>query len=250
MSARNILGLILLLLTACLAAPARAGDIYACKDTQGRMAYQDTPCPTTAKTASHVTYRPFAKPSPAPSSVTWDDDAQASPTRRHVAVPQSYGVSAPYIHTGSVEAVTCVGIGCTKHQSGQVHTMQCVAPDGRKYYTITTCATREQYVGTAPRDWHNDTVEHYPDAVMINRNEALDPRTGRVMELNSAPMSMSVYQSVRDPGQRINSDAACVAARQDAHMHPDDAKAAKRAHEICSAGRGLWDQAPPDRGVR
>jgi hypothetical protein len=215
------------------------------------MSYQDTPCPNSAKTASHTTYKPFAKPSPATSGITWDDEAQEPTSAQKVATSQPNDVPAPSVQgSATTETTTCAGIGCSQHARGQTVATQCTAPDGRVYYTTKSCTTRMNYVGTTTRGWQRDTVQGHPDAVMINRDEALDPQTGRIMQLDAAPVTTPVYQRARDAGQQINSDAACQGARNDAHMHPRDAKAAKRAREVCSAGRGLWDQAPPDRGIQ
>lgn len=240
-----ILGLILLLLTVGVVVPAHAGNIYACKDAHGRAAYQDTPCPQRSKTVGHSTYTPV--PDAPYSSPYAQTTAQPAAGSQHQTVTDASGYSQSVT---DAQPAGCAGIGCSEHQSGQTRATQCTAPSGRVYYTTGTCASRAQYVGTTLRDWRHDNVEGHPDAVMINRDEALDPRTGRIIQLDAAPLNTPVYQTIRDAGQRVDSDAACTAARQDAHMHPRDAKAAKRAHDVCSAGRGLWDQAPPDRGTQ
>lgn len=246
MSVRNVvLGLTLLLLIASLAPPAHAADIYACKDAHGHMTYQDTPCPQQSKTVGHNTYTPV--PDAPYSSPYARADAQPAAGSQRQTTTNVSGYSQAVL---DAQPAGCAGIGCSEHQSGQTRATQCTAPNGRAYYTTDTCTSRAQYVGTTSRDWRHDTVEGHPDAVMINRDEALDPRTGHIIQLDAAPLNTPVYQTVRDAGRRIDSDAACAAARQDAHMHPRDAKAAKRAHEVCSAGRGLWDQAPPDRGIQ
>lgn len=245
MGVRNvILGLILLLITACLTVPAHAGDIYACKDARGNMAYQDKPCPTQAKTVGHGSYKPVPD---APYSSPYTqapavDQSQPSPGMQSTG---TYGVPV-----NTRQPTTCAGIGCSQHASGRTAATQCTAPDGRVYYTTQSCTAQSHYVGTTSRDWHNDTVQGHPDAVMINRDEALDPRTGRVIQLDAAPLTTPVYQHTHDVGQQVNSDAACQGARSDAHMHPRDAKAAKRVRDVCNAGRGLWDQAPPDHGIQ
>lgn len=244
MSGRNaIAGLMLLLLTACMVAPAHAGDIYACRDAHGNMAYQDKPCPTKSKTVGRGSYKPVPD---APYSSPYAQ-ASAQDQVQAVSTMQATGTG---VAANAAQSSPCAGIGCSQHDSGQTAATQCTAPDGRVYYTTHSCTVRSNYVGTTSRDWQHDTVQGHPDAVMINRDEALDPSTGRVMQLDAAPLSTPVYQRTRDAGQQVNSDAACQGARADAHMHPHNAKAAKRARDVCSAGRGLWDQAPQDRGIQ
>lgn len=245
MGSRNaIAGLVFVLLTACMVIPAHAGDIYACKDAHGNMAYQDKPCPTKSETVGHGSYKPVPD---APYSSPY---AQAPAQDQDEVAPSMQATGTYGVTTNATQPSSCAGIGCSQHASGQTAATQCMAPDGRVYYTTHSCTVRSNYVGTTSRGWQHDTVQGHPDAVMINRDEALDPRTGRVIQLDAAPLSTPVYQQTRDAGQQVNSDAACQGARADARMHPHDAKAAKRARDVCSAGRGLWDQAPPDHGTQ
>ncbi|HJR14421.1 MAG TPA: DUF4124 domain-containing protein [Rhodanobacteraceae bacterium] len=245
MSSRNaIAALVFFLLVACMAAPVHAGDIYACKDAHGNMAYQDKPCPTKSKTVGHGSYTPVPD---APYSSPYAQEASQDQGDA-AAATQATGTDS--VTTSVAQPSPCAGIGCSQHASGQTAATQCTAPDGRVYYTTRSCTARSHYVGTTSRDWQRDTVQGHADAVMINRNEALDPRTGRVMQLDAAPLSTPVYQRTRDAGQQVNIDAGCQGARADARMHPHDAKAAKRARDVCGAGRGLWDQAPPDHGTQ
>lgn len=62
-----IVGLMFLLLTACMAAPAHAGTLYTCKGPGNTTSYQDTPCPA-GKTlgTGHFKSTPYAAPAVQP----------------------------------------------------------------------------------------------------------------------------------------------------------------------------------------
>jgi hypothetical protein len=89
-----------------------------------------------------------------------------------------------------------------------------------------------------------------PDAVMVGPDTALDPRTGQTFQLEHAPTTAPVYVHTQDHGRHVDADTACREARTKAKLNPRDARAAKRAHDVCNAGRGLWDQVPTSGGVR
>jgi hypothetical protein len=89
-----------------------------------------------------------------------------------------------------------------------------------------------------------------PDAVMVGPDTALDPRTGQTFQLEHAPTTAPVYVHTQDHGRHVDADTACREARTKAKLNPRDAVAAKRAHDVCNAGRGLWDQVPTSGGVR
>lgn len=230
--------LFMALLAIFVAAAASAADLYVCKQSNGVKSYQDSPCAQSDKQVSHDTYTPHVYAAPAPAAPV-DETSQQ----------RSYAVQQPAEPTPA-QHPTCAGIGCSAYQSGQVTTRQCVAPDGRRYYTTGECRTRVNVVGDSPRDWHHDTVQGVPDAVMVAPDLALDPTSGRYIQLQHSQLEQPVYQRVQDPGRRIDPDTACQLARLDARAHPHDSAAAARAHDVCSKGRGLWDQAPPDRGSR
>lgn len=241
-----LLALGLLIFTAT---SAHAADLYVCKQPNGVKAYQDKPCANSQAQISHDTYTPhvYAPPAPTPPS-----DAAAAQSATPSAPPPwqaTYGTSSSN-NAAPDGDTSCQGIGCTAQQRGQVHTRECVAPSGRAYYTTAECKTRVNVVGQQPRDWQRDHVQGVPGAIMTGPDTALDPNTGRVIYLQHAPDHTPVYQRTQDAGARIAPADACQLARQDANAHPRDHAAARRAHNVCSKGRGLWDQAPPDRGIQ
>lgn len=221
---------------------ARAADLYVCKQPNGVKAYQDKPCAQNQVQLSHDTYTPHVYAPPAPTqSFEYTGTPQATP---NMSLPT---MDAPPVPVPARDT-SCQGIGCTAQQRGQVHTRECVSPSGRPYYTTADCKTRVDVVGQRPRDWHGDSVQGVPGAIMTGPDTALDPNTGNVIYLQHAPDHTPVYQRTQDAGARIAPADACQLARQDANAHPRDHAAARRAHNVCSTGRGLWDEAPPDRG--
>lgn len=225
---------------------ALGADIFKCKQPNGVIAYQQAPCTKTEQQIAHSHFQrqPDAPiySQPRPGSSARLPEGYVTNTSGQAAHGFSTNESAGSINT----PLGCAGIGCSAHQRGDVTTRECVAPDGRHYYTTNACRTRFNVVDSQSRDWQNDTVEGVPGAVMVGPDRALDPSTGRYIQLQHSP----VLQRAQDPGQRIDPDAACRQARLDAKLHPHDTAAAKRAGIVCSKGRGLWDQPPPDRGGR
>lgn len=226
---------------------ASAGDIYQCKSPQGVTIFQQTPCPSSVKSVGHTKFQaapddPYAAqqiygtPQPNPLQDASFSDAPAYPSQRD--------------QRGLVRSAGCQGIGCTAHQRGDVQSTRCEAPDGRVYYVVGACRRRSIHVGDAPRDWQRDHVQGVPGAVMVGPDTALDPRTGQTFQLQHAPTTRPVYVHTQDQGRRVDADTACSESRAQAKISPSDARAAKRAHDVCSAGRGLWDQAPSSGGIR
>lgn len=227
---------------------ATAADLYVCKQANGVKAYQDQPCAKTAKQISHDTYTPHVYAPPAPTQPV--NDSVVGPGGAPPPWQATYDQPVATVPTPQVPVDTgCRGIGCTAQQRGEVHTQECVAPNGRAYYTTGACKTRVNIVGQQPRGWQTDHVEGVPGAIMTGPDTALDPYTGRVIQLEHVPDQTPVYQRARDAGASIPVADACALARQDAHAHPRDHAAARRANTVCNQGRGLWDQAPPDRDI-
>lgn len=224
--------------------PAHAGDIYKCKDPRGVTVFQQTPCPPASKPLAHTTFH--AEPdAPSPAQQSY---GAAAGTTSTVLPGQLHNEVQP--REPNVAAETrCEGIGCTAHQRGEVKSTRCVAPDGKVYYVIGACRRRSTYVGSTPRQWHNDHVQGMPDAVMVGPDTALNPRSGQTFQLEHAPTATPVYQHTQDQSTGVDADTACRGARLQVKLHPGDAHTAKRAHDVCNAGRGLWDQPSPARGV-
>lgn len=221
---------------------AYAGDIYKCKSPQGVTIFQQTPCSSAAKPVGHTKFQAVPDdPSAAQQSYAapQPNPAQDAPltTVRADAVQNR-------VQQNTVQSTGCQGIGCTAHQRGEVQTTRCEAPDGRVYYVVGECQRRSIHLGEVPRNWQRDHVQGMPDAVMVGPDTALDPRTGRTFQLEHAPSTSPVYLHTQDRGNHVDADAACYEARAQATLNPRDARATKHAHDVCSAGRGLWDQAP------
>lgn len=241
----------LVLLAAGMWQQAHAGDIYKCKSPQGVTIFQQTPCPPTAKPVAHTKFQ--AVPDD-PSAAQRSDDTQPPVQDAQAAaltgVPSYPVPQQPQRDQHATAADTgCQGIGCTTHQCGDVQSTRCEAPDGHAYYVVGECRRRSVYLGDVPRSWQRDRVQGMPDAVMVGPDRALDPRTGQTFQLEHAPTTRPVYVHTQDQGRQVDADTACSEARAQAKFNPRDARAAKRAHDVCNAGRGLWDQAPPSSGA-
>ena len=216
------------------------------QESAGRDIFQQTPCPSTSKPIAHTKFQ-TAPDDPSPAQRSYG----APPPVQDASLTASPAYPAPQRDRhDAVGSTGCQGIGCTAHQRGEVQSTRCEAPDGRVYYVIGECRRRTIHVGDAPRDWQRDHVQGMPDAVMVGPDRAFDPRTGRTFQLQHAPTTSPVYVHTQDRGSRVDADAACREARTQAKLNPRNSRAAKRAHDVCSAGRGLWDQAPASGGIR
>lgn len=228
---------------------AYAGDIYKCQGPKGETIFQQTPCPSTSKPIAHTKFEAVPDdPSAAQRSYAAPPSVHDAPGSALAGLPsrpvpqRDQRANAP--DTG------CRGIGCSAYQRGDVQSTRCEAPNGEVYYVIGACRRRSTRVGDAPRSWQRDRVQGMPGAVMVGPDMALDPRTGQAFQLQHAPTTRPVYVHTRDKGRQVDADTACSEARALAKLNPRDASAAKRARDVCNAGRGLWDQVPASRGIR
>lgn len=222
---------------ACLLVPAvRAGNIYTCKGANGVNTYQNLPCAKPAEQIQHATY----------------DDALARPGTPAPTAPRDrYGTAAP-AHRGMGAAIpppaalpaTTGGLGSSAYQRGEVQGTRCVNARGQVYYTAAGCGTSTQRVGTQERLWRGDTVEGVPGAVMIGPDQAVDPRTGQVVELEHTQDRVDVYRTTRDAGAAMDADQACTGAQQVAAQHPHSQQAQRRVEDLCRRGRSLYDTQP------
>ena len=228
---------------------AHAGDIYKCKSLQGVTIFQQTPCPSTSKSIAHTKFQAVPDdPSAAQRSYDAQPPVQGAQDAALTATPSN---PVPQRDQRAIATDTgCQGIGCTAQQRGEVQSTRCEASDGRVYYVVGACGRRSIHVGDAPRNWRRDQVQGIPGAVMIGPDMALDPRTGQTVQLQHAPTTTPVYVHTQDQGRHVDADTACSEARAQAKLNPRDSRAAKQAHDVCDAGRGLWDQVPASGGIR
>src|SRR5574337_1192049 len=201
---------------ACLgffATTALAGNIYVCKGAHGVNSYQNTPCATPDKQIRHETYdEALARPgTPPPAArVSYGADPSVGGGRRlddsRMAPPAPRAPPLPETGGG--------GLGSSAYQRGQIQGARCVNARGQVYYTATGCGTSTQWVGTRERPWHGDMVEGMPGAVMVGPDQAVDPHTGRVVELEHTMDHVNVYRTTPDAGAAMDADQAV-------HRHPE-----------------------------
>lgn len=233
-----------------------AGDIYTCKGAHGEKVYQNAPCSTADKQVEHRKYD---------ASMARAEDGSAGATERIYTSPTaSYygndgssgnsrsGASGAFDYSGVDQSANAApahagGIGSSAYQRGEVRGTRCVTTKGRVYYTAGACGTSVTYAGTAPVDWHKDQVQGVPGAVMVGPNQAMNPMTGQIVQLDAAPTVAPVYQRSRDAGTAVGADEACAGARK-AAAGRFDRKADRRVQELCRSGRSLYDQ-PQSGGI-
>jgi hypothetical protein len=95
--------------------------------------------------------------------------------------------------------------------------------------------------GMRPRPWQQDQVQGMPGAVMTGPNEAMNPMTGQLVQLEAAPMAVPTYQRTRDQGAAVSADEACAGARA-AAAGRFNKRADDRVQELCRFGRSMYDQ--------
>lgn len=220
-----------LLLLGASAGQAAAGDIYVCKGAHGEKVYQNSPCATSSAQVGHSTYSEAMARAPAPppandASIDWGGGSQGS----RQAVATAPRAPAP---TGGLDA--------SAYQRGDVRALRCVTASGKVYYARGECGTSVSYSGMKPRDWHRDTVQGVPGAVMTSPNEAVDPMTGQVVQLQPTSPVAPAFARTRDAGTAVDPDVACEQARKIADGKFSE-KLDRRARELCDDGRSLYDE--------
>lgn len=77
--------------------------------------------------------------------------------------------------------------------------------------------------------------------MMTEPNEAMNPMTGQLVQLEAAPTVAPVYQRTRDAGTAVDPNAACAEARK-AAAGRFNRRADQRVQELCRFGRSMYDQ--------
>lgn len=217
------------------AGAAHAGDIYVCKGEHGEKVYQNAPCPSAAEQVGHNQYSDAMARAPAP------------PPEAYRADPPPPPVSAPAGRLATSSDQGSHGLDSSVYQRGEVRALKCVTASGRVYYARGACGSSTTAVGTQPEAWRGDKVEGIPGAVMVSPNEALDPATGRIVQLVGAPPNRPVIARQQDQGTAVDPDEACRAARKAADGKFSQ-RLDRRARELCDEGRSLYDETP-DGGI-
>lgn len=241
------------LIGACLllcAGLAQAGDIYTCKGKGGVNVYQSIPCPKAAVELNHSAYDNSMRRAVDGSSGHTERGADAPSMRKQDVLdsPQSstaginYGGSDGGASTQS-QPVPTGGIGSSAYQRGEVGGTRCVSAEGRVYYTAGRCGTSVTYAGDHEVDWRHNQVQDVPGAVMINPDQAIDPMTGRMVQLIPTPRVAPTYVQTRDQGSPVSADEACEGARK-AAAGRFNKKADDRVQQLCRFGRSMYDQTP------
>lgn len=245
---RAIHGLWVMVLFVTAASSARAGDIYTCKGTHGEKVYQNAPCPTTTNQVEHRTYSPEMARAVDGSSGATERIYQTSQQNSYsgkAGAPEPrderYSYGAGTAPTAVTTPARSGGIGSSAYQRGEVQGTRCVDARSRVYYTAGQCGTSTTYAGTQPVDWHKDQVQGVPGAVMVSPNEALNPMTGQIVQLQAAPTVVPVYRRTNDVGTTVDVDEACAGARA-AAAGRFSKKADARVQELCRFGRSMYDQ--------
>lgn len=215
-----------------LGSAAHAGDIYVCKGAHGEKVYQNSPCASSTAQVGHSTYSDDMARAPAAPPAALSNDA----IEWGAAPPP-----APPAPVARVAPAPVGGLDASSYQRGEVRALRCVTPSGRVYYARGECGTSVSYAGPQPRDWHSDTVQGMPGAVMTSPNEALNPMTGQIVQLQPEPIVSPAFTRSRDRGTQVDPDEACEQARKAADGTFSQ-KLEKRERELCDEGRSLYDQ--------
>jgi hypothetical protein len=206
-----------------LAAPAAwAQKVFKCVDETGKVTFQQSSCPGKSPSADAVTfqrsptltdeerfkgaaYRAGMTPEEAVQLLqgSGSNPSDAAPATR---VPQSAPRSVP-----------------VADQDPEDTGLRCTAANGKIYYRSRSegCGTSRVFGDPQVRNWQRDQVTGVPGAVMLNNNQALDPRTGQVLNLTPAPTTVRPSQRVQDQADIIGRDTACEEAKRDAQAQRD-----------------------------
>lgn len=136
------------------------------------------------------------------------------------------------------------GLGVSAYARGDIHAVRCTTASGRVYYAKGTCSTSTTTEVVVGHDWHGDKVRGMPGAVMVGPNEAMDPRTGQVVDLQTVSNNTVVHVTTRDHAQSVSADKACAEAQKAEARHPYSHKITRRVQALCQQGRSLYDQKP------
>lgn len=186
----------------------------ACKRVHGEKVFQITACVRSTQKIDHKAYDDAkARPTVAKQNTSYSSDSVVSSSRpMDMQQPTESGQST---HEGGY------GLG-----GPPVHapTVRCIAASGRVYDTHYACGSSNVQVDTQERDWRRDKVQGMPGAMMIGPDQALNPQTGQIVQLQHKPDTKPVYQRVQDSGTAIDPEKACKQARL--AMVKDHSKAA------------------------
>lgn len=76
---------------------------------------------------------------------------------------------------------------------------------------------------------------------MTSPNEALNPMTGQIVQLQPEPIVSPAFTQSRDSGTQVDPDEACEQARKAADGK-FSRKLDQRERELCDYGRSLYDE--------
>jgi hypothetical protein len=273
-----------LLLFACASGPAMAGHIYKCKHADGSVTYQDTACQNAADTEKTWAYRTPKPTSERAKGVARSDQAWQRAANQFAAQHPDlrYGHNLALLNKAMREVSTSRmnswtvlqagyarakamrgwtsrppsqpasrsesnhvgGLGVSAYARGDIRAVRCTKASGKVYYAKGVCGTSTTTEIVAGRNWHNDTVQGMPDAVMVGPDQALNPRTGQVVQLDNVPNQTVVHVTTRDRAQSVSTDAACARAQAAEAKHPFSKSITRRVSKLCQQGRSLYDQKP------
>jgi hypothetical protein len=122
--------------------------------------------------------------------------------------------------------------------------LRCTSAGGRVYYRPVSegCGSSTVFGNPEVRNWQQDRVADAPGAVMVAPNQAIDPHTGKILELQDTPAISRPSMQLRDHAEGIDKEKACQLARADAlrqrdkNMHltfDQRRKIDDRVNEIC-----------------
>ena len=182
--------------------------VYKCVDPDGQVSYQQTACPTEqSQEQVHVADGPTLTPEEQfraaahAAGMTPAEFAESLLPADQRAPQTQYAAPQPNRPPSSMPRSSA--------PSGDT-LLRCQKPNGDVYFSRQGCGSSRVYGDpiVVQRNWQQDSVQGMPGAVMTGPDMAMDPQTGRPVQLQHQPTTQ-----IQRPSTRVSDDASVVSRR-------------------------------------